>query len=113
MKNSEDNVGTFEKILYKIFETIGSEIGTLLGAFVVGILLNGLSVYTIAAIFGGGVTGAICGLLPYFTGRRKNKKLSKISIWVCTAAGIILGIILALPVALFFTIVIANSKAPE
>ena len=78
-----------------------------------GILLNGLSVYTIAAIFGDGVAGALCGLLPYFIGRRKNKKLSKISIWVCTAAGMVLGVILVLPVALFFTVVIANSKATE
>jgi hypothetical protein len=57
-------------------------------------------------IFAGGIAGLLCGLIPYFTGRRKNPKLAKASLIWCCVAGCAFGALLALPVAIIFTIVI-------
>jgi hypothetical protein len=56
-------------------------------------------------IFFGGVAGLICGLIPFFCGRNRNPKLAKTSLACCCIAGCAFGALLALPVAIIFTIV--------
>ena len=58
-------------------------------------------------IFGGGIAGLICGLLPYFVGKQKNPKLAKQALSVCCVSGMAFGILLGLPVAIAYTIVIS------
>ena len=57
-------------------------------------------------IFAGGIAGLLCALLPYLVGRRKNPKLAKASLTWCCLAGCAFGALLALPLAIIFTIVI-------
>jgi hypothetical protein len=60
-------------------------------------------------IIGGFVAGSLCGLVPFFMGRRKGQQdLATIALLVCAFCGMILGILLALPAAIVFTIVIVN-----
>ncbi len=90
------------RTLAKVLGIIGLLIGGAIGA------AQSLSIQTIARFVGGGVAGALCGLVPYYIGRKKDPKLARIALWSCAGAGLILGIILALPTAIVFAIVIAR-----
>lgn len=67
----------------------------------------------IAMMIGGFVAGSLCGLVPFFVGKRKGQtNLAVIALLVCAFCGMILGILLALPAAVVFTVIIvirANS----
>ena len=71
--------------------------------------------YWIGVLFGAAMMGGLCGLMPLLTGmNRSNITLGGIG-FVCTLiAGLILGVILALPVAVVFTIIIlaTNRSTP-
>ena len=94
------STSTLAKVLGITAILIGGAIGTAAA--------QSLSIQTIARFVGGGVAGALCGLLPYYIGRKKDPKLARIALWSCAGAGLILGIILALPTAIVFAIVIAR-----
>ncbi len=67
----------------------------------------------IGVLFGGFFVGAICGILPLVFALKKERRGLAIASWVsCVVAGLVLGIILALPVAIIFTIVIVCLKKP-
>ena len=91
-----------ENIKLIVFGSIALATGAAIGRAV----LEGTSPRTLNFIIGGAIAGLLCGLIPYFIGKKKNKKLSQIAIWSCVASGIILGALLALPVAIIFSIVI-------
>jgi hypothetical protein len=59
----------------------------------------------------GGIAGALCGLIPYFVGRHKNKSLAETAMLSCVIAGSLLGLILALPVSIGFTIALLRKPA--
>jgi hypothetical protein len=61
---------------------------------------------TTIMLLGGGVTGLICGLLPYYVGKNRSAKWAKIALYSCAASGLALGILLALPVAVAFCVAI-------
>ena len=68
----------------------------------------------IAAIIGGLVMGALCGLGPLIAGRRKGfKSLGLIGFITCVVCGGILGILLAGPVALIWTVVLLTKRKPD
>jgi hypothetical protein len=90
----------------KTVSTVASIIGALIGFFAVKMLPP----RRVGMLFGAGVVGVLCGLIPYFTGRHKNPKLAKIGLYSTVVAGLILGIVLALPVAIIFTIIIAVTE---
>ena len=70
-------------------------------AHLIGILLGALFV------------GALCGLLPLFVGLKRQKTgLAVAGLISCVIGGFILGIILALPVAIVFTVIILCTKPP-
>jgi len=52
---------------------------------------------------GAGIAGALCGLLPFFIHRKKIPNYAKGSMAGCVVAGLVLGILLALPVAAILT----------
>jgi hypothetical protein len=53
------------------------------------------------------IAGSICGLLPYFVAKKKGfTKFALPSLAVCAISGGLLGIMLAIPVALVCTIII-------
>jgi hypothetical protein len=61
----------------------------------------------VATILGGFAAGMICGLVPYVVGWRKGqRKQAIVAMLVCGFCGVILGVWLALPAAVVFTIVI-------
>lgn len=63
--------------------------------------------FAVGMFLGGAMAGMVCGLLPYFVGKKKgNGKLGGIGFFSCIGAGLILGLLLALPVAIVFTVVI-------
>ena len=63
--------------------------------------------FLIGAFIGGFIVGALCGLLPlYFGTRRGRPKLAIAAMVSCAAAGLVLGILLAAPTALVFTVII-------
>ena len=63
-------------------------------------------------IVGGLIAGSLCGLIPYFFGRKRGQPtLSVAGLLCCIVAGLISGIILALPVAGVFALIIAARPA--
>jgi hypothetical protein len=59
------------------------------------------------------VAGIVCGLIPLAAGLIKHRiALGVIGLVVCAACGAILGILLALPVAIVFTLAIVLMR-PE
>jgi hypothetical protein len=68
--------------------------------------------FFIGTLLGGAGAGLICGLLPYFIGKKKDsRRLGKFALYACIVSGLILGIILALPMAIAFTIAIIVSRS--
>ncbi len=65
----------------------------------------------VAIIFGALAVGALMGLIPLISGMVKNRKGLAIGGFVaCVIAGFLLGIILALPTAIVFTLIIFLTK---
>ncbi len=70
--------------------------------------------FWIGTLFGGFVVGALCGLLPLIIGLKKQRRgLALTSCISCVVSGLILGLILAVPVSIIFTVVILCLKKPE
>jgi ABC-type tungstate transport system substrate-binding protein len=70
--------------------------------------------WLIGTFIGGGGVGLICGLLPYFIGKKRdNRKLGNFALYACLVSGLILGVILALPMAIAFTVAILASRSPS
>ena len=66
---------------------------------------------TIALLIGSLLAGSFCGLAPLITGFiRKHTALGFVGFICCLVGGFILGIILALPAAVIFTLIIALKK---
>lgn len=58
-----------------------------------------------AMFLGGAAAGAACGLVPLFISRFKRTKLAAQSIIACMIAGMIGGVILAIPAAVVLSLV--------
>jgi hypothetical protein len=70
--------------------------------------------YLVGVIVGGLVAGAFCGLLPLVLGLKKRREILAFVGWFsCVASGFILGLILAVPVSVAFTIVLLCLRKPE
>jgi RsiW-degrading membrane proteinase PrsW (M82 family) len=70
----------------------------------------------VGVVVGGLVIGTLCGLVPFFVGKkRKQMTLAVGGLVACIVSGLILGLILALAVSIIFTVIIvfANPKKPE
>jgi len=65
-------------------------------------------------VFAGGlVVGMLCGLGPLLTGRKRGREALGIGGFIaCAISGLVLGLLLAIPVALIFTMIIFFSKPP-
>ena len=70
--------------------------------------------YTIGVLVGGLAIGALCGILPLVIGLKRNKRsLAIVSMATCIVGGLILGIFLALPVSIVWTVILLSLKAPQ
>jgi hypothetical protein len=72
--------------------------------------------YWVGVILGGLVIGTLCGLVPFFVGKKRNQMPLAIGgLAACIVSGLILGLILALAVSILFTVIIvfANPKKQE
>lgn len=94
-----------KKIIAAVLGAIGGVVGFVIGYTVV----RALPPERIGLLLGGAAVGLLCGLIPFFIGRKKNqRKLGKIALLCCMVSGLVLGILLALPVAVIFSVVIAQ-----
>lgn len=76
--------------------------------------MHALSPTTKARVIGGGIAGAVLGLLPFFVGRQlKQQKLAANAFTWCCVAGVAFGMVLAGPVALVFTLVLVSRRERE
>ncbi len=67
--------------------------------------------YRFALIIGAIIVGVVCGLAPLITGFiKKRVGLGVIGFVVSMVGGVLLGILLALPVAVIFTLIIMLKK---
>lgn len=58
------------------------------------------------------IAGVLCGLVPFFLAvRRSLKRWAIAALFTCSACGVVLGLILALPVAISFTLAIAIASS--
>lgn len=72
------------------------------------------STHLIGLLLGALVVGIFCGLAPLIAGKVKNQlRLGVIGFICCVVGGFILGLIIALPAAVIFTLVIALKKPAE
>jgi predicted PurR-regulated permease PerM len=66
-----------------------------------------------AMFLGGAVAGACCAIVPLLVSRLKGTQLAAHSILVCVIAGMIGGVVLAIPAALVMSLVAYFRKPPE
>lgn len=65
--------------------------------------------FLIGALIGGTIAGAVCGLLPLLLARGRGQlPLGTAGMVSCMISGAILGLILAIPVAVIFTVVVLS-----
>jgi hypothetical protein len=65
-------------------------------------------------IFIGLLAGCVCGLLPFFVGKRFQRvRLGKAGFFTCLVSGGVLGLLLALPVSIVFTVVLLILRRQE
>ncbi len=70
--------------------------------------------YLLGALVGGFVAGMLCGMIPYYFGKkRKQPQLALAGLMACTLSGVVLGLLLALPVAGAFSLAIALRSQPN
>lgn len=69
--------------------------------------------YLIGAIIGGLIAGALCGSIPLALGLKREKKgLATAGMICCVVGGGVLGLLLAGPLALIFSIIILCTPKP-
>jgi predicted lipid-binding transport protein (Tim44 family) len=87
--------------------TVAAVVGALAGY----LAMNSLSPAAKGRVIGGAIAGTIIGLLPFFVGRHmKQPKLATQALTCCCVAGVALGMVLAGPVALIFTLVLVSRR---
>lgn len=68
----------------------------------------------VAMVIGALIGGGLSGLIPYFFGKKRGQPtLGIVGLVCCIVAGLIPGIILALPVAGVFALIIAVRPNPQ
>lgn len=73
-----------------------------------------MDAHFIGILVGGGVMGILCGLGPLIAGRRRGyKTLGLVGFLVCIVCGLVLGILLAGPVALIWTVILLTKRKPD
>ena len=66
------------------------------------------------SLIGGLIGGGLCGLVPFFIGRKFNRRqVGLIGFFVCLVAGAFRGLILAIPVCIVFTVVLLILRRPK
>ncbi|MGD1897659.1 MAG: hypothetical protein ACFB16_11990 [Phormidesmis sp.] len=76
--------------------------------------MSDLFFYLLPFIIGGMLSGIVCGLLPFFLAlKRRRHWLGFFALTVCVASGIILGAILAFPIATSFSAAILLTQQRE
>lgn len=69
--------------------------------------------FWIGVLIGGLIVGALCGLLPFFVARNYERPaFATWSLIGCIAAGLILGLIAALPTAIILTVIVLIQGKP-
>lgn len=63
-----------------------------------------------ARIAGGMAAGLLVGLIPFFVARKRDPKFAQTALAWCVAAGAVLGIVLAAPVAFGLTLAAATRR---
>lgn len=69
------------------------------------IVARAMGAQSSAIIIAGGLVGIGCGLLPFFTLKRKSPAFAQTSLWVCGGSGILGGVLLAVPAAVTMIII--------
>ena len=89
-----------------VFRIAGGVIGGIIGYTAVKLLPHDVGIH----IFAGAAAGLLVGLIPFFIGKKRHPRLARISLWSCLIAGMILGLLLAVPVAVVFACIILAKK---
>lgn len=88
-------------------------IAGLTGVLAIGILIHNPTAFGIGAVIGATGMGMLCGCIPFYQARKAGDfNFAQIALAGCTLAGLLLGIVLALPVAIVLTIVI-RTRPPK
>lgn len=70
--------------------------------------------YLLPFIAGGALSGIFCGLMPFWIATKHRRLgLGFFALFSCVACGIVLGAILAIPIAASFSVAILLSKQGE
>jgi hypothetical protein len=89
-----------------VLKIAGGVIGGIIGYTAVKLLPHDVGI----RIFVGGAIGLLIGLIPFFIGKNRHPRLARISLLSCLVAGMILGLLLAVPVAVVFACIILAKK---
>jgi hypothetical protein len=89
-----------------VLKLAGGVIGGMIGYTAVKLLPHDISIQ----IFAGGATGLLVGLIPFLIGKKKHPRLAWVGVGCCLIAGMTLGLLLAVPVAVVFACIILAKK---
>lgn len=72
-----------------------------------------ITAFFVQTFIGGMLAGLACGVLPLVVGKMRDRmKLGVLALFLCVVSGSVLGIIVALPVAIAFSVVFITSEDP-
>src|ERR1022692_4640116 len=70
--------------------------------------------FLIIIVVGGCIAGVLCGLVLLYIGKSRNRpELGRAGFIACCVSGLVLGLLLALPMAAAFTVIIVMKGAPK
>ena len=104
-RSADQNTG--EK---KESKTLGS-VAAVLGAGIGFVVAQALPFEVTIRLAAGALAGFLCGLIPSFIAKQRNNlKFGKLALGICTLSGSLLGLLLAIPLCITFTIVALATK---
>lgn len=87
---------------------------SLISALVGYAVFKAIPVDVTMGLFMGALAGGLVGLIPFLIAKKRGLcKLATVAIWTCLGCGLVLGLLLAVPACIVFSVIALVKKQPQ